>query len=694
MTHDALYRVANIDYSYRNAANAWSTTGHPATDWRATQDAIVKVDPMRRRPAPMVGDLPDNRVVNLTYRYDWLANQTEWVDDAHAFYERSLGSTIRNGYTDGEANGGALRPTALYLAAQLPESPSSTIDPSIDRGGWVRVRYGESGNATSVTVRARCHDVSAATACWDDSDEQDVDQRASQLLATCRCDQEQHYEYRWDELNRLAEARRYDRAGSGDWALEVRQRYRYDAGNIRTLKETVDGQSADPGTGHAVGGVERVALYVMPGDFERRGLVVNRVTDTYDASVALGTETQYLVAGARVVWKPGAVGGGGTGFERDARVTLAMSNLLQSTAGVVDLVSGELLEVATYYPNGARETLRANSDVDPFALEPVGFTGKEDDSEVGLVYFGMRYLMPHLGRWASPDPLQIHAGGGGEFGNSYHYVSGNLLQARDPNGLKATIAQHEATERIDGRDVRVTTRTIHMGYLVAPGGRQGTGGGVHAITRKDLERAAKDLRAALETTYQSFEIEEDGRIYRYEFEFEVEISDDDTPVYNEGNEEMRPRGAQRRGTSVVAEAATRGLENAVIVNPTLGGQDPAAALAIPGEDPRQPRDTEVGGQTAASNVILVDRHADERTLAHEAAHTLGIGHQRAAGSVTDRMLQRTERRPASAADGRARPLSESDQQRLHNAVQSGTPGLVMPPRMQTEGTEPAHVFEE
>ncbi|MCB9602645.1 MAG: hypothetical protein H6720_20185 [Sandaracinus sp.] len=65
---------------------------------------------------------------------------------------------------------------------------------------------------------------------------------------------------------------------------------------------------------------------------------------------------------------------------------------------------------------GRAETLRANSDVDPFALEPVGFTGKEDDSEVGLVYFGMRYLMPHLGRWASPDPLQIHAGGGESLG--------------------------------------------------------------------------------------------------------------------------------------------------------------------------------------------------------------------------------------------------------------------------------------
>jgi len=45
--------------------------------------------------------------------------------------------------------------------------------------------------------------------------------------------------------------------------------------------------------------------------------------------------------------------------------------------------------------------------------------------------------MPHLGRWASADPLQTHGGGGGEFGNSYHYVAGNVLQARDPWGLNA-----------------------------------------------------------------------------------------------------------------------------------------------------------------------------------------------------------------------------------------------------------------
>ena len=80
--------------------------------------------------------------------------------------------------------------------------------------------------------------------------------------------------------------------------------------------------------------------------------------------------------------------------------------------------------------------------------------------------------MPHLGRWASPDPLQVHAGGGGEFGNSYHYVSGNLLQARDPNGLRT---QHELRIRqrysqdlaATGSAVEAVSRSISRNGLEA-----------------------------------------------------------------------------------------------------------------------------------------------------------------------------------------------------------------------------------
>ncbi|MBZ0117173.1 MAG: hypothetical protein K8H88_09275, partial [Sandaracinaceae bacterium] len=206
--------------------------------------------------------------------------------------------------------------------------------------------------------------------------------------------------------------------------LVVRQRYRYDSGNQRTIKQTLDQSVGEANP-------ERIALYVYPGDFERRGLVRSALGDEYQASVGLDTETQYLVGGARVVWMHG---GGITGLDREQRITVPLTDLIQTTAAVLDLNSGALLEYSSYYPNGARESYR-HAEEEMIAAEPMGFTGKESDEEVGLTYFGERYLISRIGRWASPDPLQVHAAGGGEAINGYHYVAGNLLQARDPLGL-------------------------------------------------------------------------------------------------------------------------------------------------------------------------------------------------------------------------------------------------------------------
>ncbi len=62
------------------------------------------------------------------------------------------------------------------------------------------------------------------------------------------------------------------------------------------------------------------------------------------------------------------------------------------------------------------------------------FTGKEDDLEAGIQYFGKRYLIPALGVWASPDPLAVHSPGSADL-NLYAYVRGRLLAATDPTGL-------------------------------------------------------------------------------------------------------------------------------------------------------------------------------------------------------------------------------------------------------------------
>jgi RHS repeat-associated protein len=121
-------------------------------------------------------------------------------------------------------------------------------------------------------------------------------------------------------------------------------------------------------------------------------------------------------------------------MQRELRATLPLTDALQSTSSVVDLVSNDVLELSTFYPNGAKEHSWTSTN-SSHQQELPQFTGKEDDEELGIVYFGERYLVPRTARWASPDPLSIHALGGGEFSNAFHYVSGNSLQARDPLGL-------------------------------------------------------------------------------------------------------------------------------------------------------------------------------------------------------------------------------------------------------------------
>jgi RHS repeat-associated protein len=77
-----------------------------------------------------------------------------------------------------------------------------------------------------------------------------------------------------------------------------------------------------------------------------------------------------------------------------------------------------------------QENVTPTGDVAPVSR----FTGKEEDVEVGLQYFGKRYLSPYLGRWISLDPLAVHAPGSADL-NLYAYVSGAVLKSVDPLGL-------------------------------------------------------------------------------------------------------------------------------------------------------------------------------------------------------------------------------------------------------------------
>jgi len=113
-------------------------------------------------------------------------------------------------------------------------------------------------------------------------------------------------------------------------------------------------------------------------------------------------------------------------------VFLTMSDHLGSAAFVLDRDSGEVVEKITHQAYGEVE-----SDYRPARWksqrEVHRFTGKEDDFEVGLTYFGARYYHARLGRWMSPDPLTIHLGASDP--NPYAYVSGRASTHFDPNGL-------------------------------------------------------------------------------------------------------------------------------------------------------------------------------------------------------------------------------------------------------------------
>lgn len=412
ISHDSLYRVIRADYEYTQADGS-RTPADSATNWRTNfqQSASSSIDPMHPEPAAMATSSATDRVTTLAWDWDYLANNIEWTDDANQFYERSIGA-IQNG----NALEGSERPSALYLSTDIDEHGN---------GGWLEVDYGDGGNVRRMTVHAQCTERSGFTCAEPTSGSLDDRKNHSStgLRASCDCALEQHYVYRWDELNRIVEARRYDGASGTGWTLEARQRYRYDGANQRVVKQNIDPASSGP---------ERIALYPYPGDFERRGMYRDGVTGTYEPNAV--SETQYVIAGARSVWRhdPSPL----NDFDVDRRFVVPVSDLIQTSAAVFDVRSGALLEASTYYPNGGRETF-LNDDSDLVSPEAAGFTGKEAEEEVGVTYFGERWLVARLGRWASADPLHVHQVGGGESLNSYHYVGGNLLAARDPLGLFA-----------------------------------------------------------------------------------------------------------------------------------------------------------------------------------------------------------------------------------------------------------------
>jgi RHS repeat-associated protein len=386
--YDDLYRLTRIRYQYSTGDDTWVSPNDAET--QGTQD------PRRGKPSPEVSF--DKRVLEQTYGYDWLGNETTSGDDAKGFYDRSLGAQSHSG-------------TKPYQLTSATGSSSS-------RDGSLTIAYDAAGDMTSMAVVRNGPCLPTGAVC------------------------SHRYAYDWDELGRMVRARRWDTATPGvaseplpSGTPDVDLRHTYDASDQRVVKTAVDASAN-----------ERHAVYVF-GSLELRGAAFasGDYTDTKD------TEVAYLFAhGVRVARLHYSENSLPTLTSGKLHVLLELPDHLGSSSIVIDRETGELAERSTYMAYGSTESDYRPDRWGSFR-EDYKFTGKEEDSEVGLQYFGKRFYASGLGRWISSDPLAVHAPQG-ELGkleqsstastpadlNLYAYVAGRTFASVDPQGLQAT----------------------------------------------------------------------------------------------------------------------------------------------------------------------------------------------------------------------------------------------------------------
>jgi RHS repeat-associated protein len=105
----------------------------------------------------------------------------------------------------------------------------------------------------------------------------------------------------------------------------------------------------------------------------------------------------------------GAGGVGGLLHERDVATSTNLRAAYDGNGNLMGLVSttdGSL--AAAYEYDAFGQTLRATGALS--AGNPIRFSTKYADSETGLVYYGLRYYSPSLGRFINKDPIEEQGG--------------------------------------------------------------------------------------------------------------------------------------------------------------------------------------------------------------------------------------------------------------------------------------------
>jgi RHS repeat-associated protein len=368
--YDDLYRVTKTAYSYALSNLQVSPFAHEAQSGDTS-------------PVPL--QQADTRIGQQQIQYDWKGNHTKTTDDLNLTYDRSLGQIV-----NGESQG---KPNQLMSAA----------------GGRVQAHYDEAGNMVDLVVeRSGSCKVGASDLC------------------------SQRFVFDWDEVGQLARGRRWDYPGSSIPASEPRYPLLPTSAPAKDVEYVYSGGKRVIKSIRDSAGQTLYTLEVF--DTLRVNHTTVPVLGEHDYVRSVTTETAYLAGLGRLVYAPNLPPPLGlpSPLGNPLHLLLQIGDHLGSTSIVIDGQTGEVVEKLTYQAQGAPE-----SDYRPerwqFFREDYRFTGKEEDTELGIAYFGARYYHPRLGRWLSPDPASIHFSVSDP--NPYAYVHGRLATTVDALGL-------------------------------------------------------------------------------------------------------------------------------------------------------------------------------------------------------------------------------------------------------------------
>lgn len=382
------------------ARDAWVSPGAWEEEGNSKDNRVAEPGPRVRYA---------KRILWQTYGYDWLGNTDDSDDDEHGFYDRSLGTVENGGAT--EASNVPQGPYQLTRANNLGQS---------DMDGSLQTAYDETGNLTDLYV----------------------DRNGDCTSSICA----HRYHYQWDEVGRMVSARRFD--GNHDLGTDTRElalmsqsgalspgahlEFAYDSGDLRVRKTSVSEglhslyifDSLELRQTEWYTGSNGVSKYVHHQLTEVPYLFANGVRLARVAYVPNQSTPEIPFTGA----EPTPISGG------QLSVLFTLGDHLGSTSVVLDKATSELVEKTTYQAYGTTESDYRPASWKGFRAD-YRFTGKEEDVEVGLVYFPKRYLNTYLQRWVSADPLEVHAPGEAD-ANLYAYVHGEVLIALDLDGLE------------------------------------------------------------------------------------------------------------------------------------------------------------------------------------------------------------------------------------------------------------------